>query len=419
MKVFWSWQSDHPGKISRHFVRGALEDSIKALNAEPEVTEADRPDIELDHDRKGVPGSPDLAATILAKIGSSQVFVADVTPVGAVSASAKRLMNSNVAIELGYALATVSDARVIMVMNAHYGRRDDLPFDLSHKAGPIFYDLHPEADGATIAGVRSQLAGRLKDAIREIIGSQRQSAQSFAPWPAIDGDPSRFVPADVPLAKRPRHDGASSAIFAAPSPQLYLRVIPKTSQPLLKRADLRALARGQGGKHPLEPFYHSPTSICYEENAQGLLTFDYDGGPLVSHGVQLFLTRELWAFDGNILAFHKPERQGVPTQAAENTFRRCLPLYSAFMQESLHVEPPYVIEAGACGLEGFSLYYKDYEQPAIHDNCVTLRRELRALDDSAINAFLLELFEAFFDAAAVKRPKGLYGFPPQQEVAAI
>jgi len=417
MKVFWSWQSDHPGKISRHFVRGALEDSIKALNAEPEVTEADRPDIELDHDRKGVPGSPDLAATILAKIGSSQVFVADVTPVGAVSASAKKLMNSNVAIELGYALATVSDARVIMVMNAHYGRREDLPFDLSHKAGPIFYDLHPEADRATIAGVRSRLAGQLKDAIREIIGSQKKPAQSFAPQLAIDGDPSRFVPPSFPLAIRSRGTSDEIIFLTPPGAQLYARVIPVYQQPRLSRAELKPLARGTDGKQGLEPFYYTPTSIMYEMNTQGVVAFDHDGGGQLAHSVQLFLDRELWAFDGQVLS--GCNEQGLSTKYVEGVFKRCLPLYLRFMQESLGVAPPYIVEAGACGLDGVRLLQANYEHPTIHDNCVTLRRELRTLDKSAINAFLLELFEAFFDAAAVKRPPGLYGFPPQQEVMAI
>jgi hypothetical protein len=31
MKVLWSWQSDHPGQVSRHFVREALEQAIADL----------------------------------------------------------------------------------------------------------------------------------------------------------------------------------------------------------------------------------------------------------------------------------------------------------------------------------------------------------------------------------------------------
>jgi hypothetical protein len=39
-------------------------------------------DLHLDHDRKGVPGSPDLARLILDKIKRSAIFVADVTNIG-------------------------------------------------------------------------------------------------------------------------------------------------------------------------------------------------------------------------------------------------------------------------------------------------------------------------------------------------
>ena len=41
MKVFWAWQFDLPGKISRHFIRGALEEAIKAINAIDGIDEPD------------------------------------------------------------------------------------------------------------------------------------------------------------------------------------------------------------------------------------------------------------------------------------------------------------------------------------------------------------------------------------------
>ena len=46
----------------------------------------DRESIHLDSDRQGVSGSPDLAATIFAKIDAAAVVIADVTPVGRGSA---------------------------------------------------------------------------------------------------------------------------------------------------------------------------------------------------------------------------------------------------------------------------------------------------------------------------------------------
>lgn len=69
MKIFWSWQSDTPGKIGRHFVRRALSRAIEELKETPEIEERSEipPGLHIDHDRKGVVGSPDLARLILPK----------------------------------------------------------------------------------------------------------------------------------------------------------------------------------------------------------------------------------------------------------------------------------------------------------------------------------------------------------------
>ena len=81
MKVFWSWQSDTPGKIGRYFVRDALIAAIERLKETPDVQEPTEREIRstmhLDQDRKGISGSPDLARVILEKIEQSAVFVAD------------------------------------------------------------------------------------------------------------------------------------------------------------------------------------------------------------------------------------------------------------------------------------------------------------------------------------------------------
>jgi hypothetical protein len=87
MKIFWSWQSDTPGNIGRHFVRETLEDAIRQLKEAPEIEEPParetREDLHLDYDRKNVPGSPDLARLIFDKIEQATVLIADVTPVNA------------------------------------------------------------------------------------------------------------------------------------------------------------------------------------------------------------------------------------------------------------------------------------------------------------------------------------------------
>jgi hypothetical protein len=106
MKIFWSWQSDTPGKTGRFLVRDALQDAIAALKQAPDIeeptTQATREGMHLDHDVKNVRGSPDLARTILDKIDTAAVVVADATIVGATLgegvSDGKKLINSNVAI---------------------------------------------------------------------------------------------------------------------------------------------------------------------------------------------------------------------------------------------------------------------------------------------------------------------------------
>lgn len=167
MKVFWSWQSDTPGRTGRHFIREILEDVIQELKIDSSLEEPSREKLELDHDRKGVSGSPDLAQIIFEKIRSSMVFVADVTPVGKTHNDEKKdLINSNVAIELGYALEHVGNEGLLMVLNEAYGNRDSLPFDLKHKAGPISYNLPNTATKQQIEAARKKLHVDFKIALK-------------------------------------------------------------------------------------------------------------------------------------------------------------------------------------------------------------------------------------------------------------
>ena len=124
MKVFWSWQFDTPAETGRHFLRKVLGDAIAVLKEPGDIEEPSEREeaLRLDHDRKGVGGS-DLAPTIFEKIDRAAVFIADVTLVGERPTSAnfptgaqpKKLINSNVAIEYGFALRALTDTRILMI----------------------------------------------------------------------------------------------------------------------------------------------------------------------------------------------------------------------------------------------------------------------------------------------------------------
>ncbi len=168
MKIFWSWQSDTPGEIGKYLVRDALKDAVAKLKQDSDIEEPIREDLHIDQDIQGVTGSPDLARTIFDKIEKSEVVVADVTIVGKTPAE-ERVVNSNVAIELGYALHACTDARVLLVFNEHYGAYGDLPFDLRHKGGAVVFDLSPETERKEIAAARTALTDDLVRKLKPLL----------------------------------------------------------------------------------------------------------------------------------------------------------------------------------------------------------------------------------------------------------
>jgi hypothetical protein len=162
--IFYSWQSDLDGKTTRSFIEDALRRAVKSLRKD------DTLDVEpvIDRDTKDVPGSPDIAKTILVKIGRAQIFVGDVS---IVNQGAKRLTpNPNVVYELGYARRALGDEHIIMVMNTAYGAQPDLPFDLrQHRA--IGYYLPKEIDDESLSrpDIRKNLENSLKEHILAIL----------------------------------------------------------------------------------------------------------------------------------------------------------------------------------------------------------------------------------------------------------
>jgi hypothetical protein len=89
--VFWSWQSDRPGKVNRYFLRAVVVRAIEQAADEMDLDE--RP--EIDQDVQGTAGIISIPATILAKIDAADVFVADLTPVARTD-EGKHVANPNV-----------------------------------------------------------------------------------------------------------------------------------------------------------------------------------------------------------------------------------------------------------------------------------------------------------------------------------
>jgi len=123
-KIFYSWQSDLPNNVNRHFINTAIKSAIK------EFKKSDDYEIEpvLDRDTVGVTGTPDISKTIFDKIDKSDLFIADVSITE--RKEQRAFPNSNVLIEVGYAVKSLGWERIVLVFNTAYGEPEDLPFDL-------------------------------------------------------------------------------------------------------------------------------------------------------------------------------------------------------------------------------------------------------------------------------------------------
>ena len=63
--IFYSWQADRDSKITRNFIKTALDKAVQRVEQDLALDEA----LRVDQDTRGEPGSPSIMDTILKKIG--------------------------------------------------------------------------------------------------------------------------------------------------------------------------------------------------------------------------------------------------------------------------------------------------------------------------------------------------------------
>jgi hypothetical protein len=227
MKIFWCWQSDSPQKQNKDFIKAALAEAIKAVDAELDLDEAERP--EIDHDTKDIPGAAEIAREIRKKIKSCAVFVADVTPI-AKAENGKPLPNPNVLIELGQALQKPGWKRVITVMNTAGGwQADDLPFDIRHRRA-MTYRLAEGASASAVERARKRLVENLTSAIRtNLLGHLEKAAADteITGIQAREGESSIWASAGIAITHHDAFErGHLTTVHLPKVPRGYIRVIP-------------------------------------------------------------------------------------------------------------------------------------------------------------------------------------------------
>ena len=154
--VFYSWESDLHARTTRNLIEGCLHKAIQQLGRDDEL------DVEpsLDRDTRGVNGSPVILDAILEKIDNCTAFVADVSVINS-GDSSRPTPNPNVAIELGYAIASCGWDRILPVCNEHYGNIDKLPFDIPERR-VISYTLSETPTTEELTAAREKLTAIFK-----------------------------------------------------------------------------------------------------------------------------------------------------------------------------------------------------------------------------------------------------------------
>jgi hypothetical protein len=172
--IFYSWQSDLPNNTNRAFIEDVLQAAIKGLS------KSERYELEpsIDRDTLGVPGSPNIALTLLDKIRSCDAFVADVSIVtGERADGTRRCPNPNVLLELGFAIATLGWNKIVLFFNEVYGTGEDLPFDIrQHRR--FTYRLRPDDPKAP---ARRELASHLTAGLAELLALGKAPSDAKSP----------------------------------------------------------------------------------------------------------------------------------------------------------------------------------------------------------------------------------------------
>lgn len=340
--IFWSWQSDLDPRVTRDLIRDALAAAIEQLHETLEERH------ELTSDTKGVAGSPDIVATILAKIDAAAVFVGDVTPI-AISAEGKAAANPNVLIELGYAKKSIGLNRVLLVWNTAFpgATVEKLPFDMRGRRAPIGYHLPIGASKAELAEAREQLRRVLVDALGASLAAAAPATPATASewqpsWPANPGvwfDPARSLAIN--------EDGEPGSKAMTPGTHAYVRILPSTWT--------LPTTFGQGARdHPR--ILGTTSGFSWGATRGGFL--HYSGslrsnrpGPLTNLVMQFRATGELWGVDPFVA-----RRDEQHLFFADRTIKG----FNDFIDENLPVlmrnggGGPFRIRIGVTALEGLN-----------------------------------------------------------------
>jgi len=357
--IFFSWQIDRPPREGRNFIEKALERAAGQISVDATVEDAIRDQIEIDRDTKGVPGSPPIVETIFRKIDNAAVFVPDLTFVGA-RPDGRPTPNPNVLIEYGWALKSLTHARIVPVMNTAFGEPNEvsMPFDMRHLRHPVCYHCPENADEETRRRIRAELAREFESRLRTIFNSRDFGIIQPVPPPVpfvpreprnglgkfrLPGEPLGVSEAGLTRGGKP--------VKLSVGPAVWLRVMPKTDPGKEWLVTDLKKAATDGGKF-LRPIGEGWMSFDFLRNHDGFGIYAGQREPddETSSVVFAFTNREVWAIDTYILpALNHSDHKVIPPYDKE--LRSSLTNYGDFLVR-LGVNPPFNWIAGMEDLRG-------------------------------------------------------------------
>ena len=380
--IFYSWQSDLPNNTNRGFIRDCIDRAVQNIHADLKREDAMRqleqsePTLEVQEGIKGVPGNVDVARTIFERIDSCSIFVPDVSIVTPTDAP-RPMPNPNVMIEYGRATLSCTDHRIVPVFNTAFGDwRSDRPFDMRHKDAPVLYNLPQVHDQSQRDAARKNLVSSLEKAFRTIataglLDERPEEAAQFEPIAPYEGYEGNKIP--ISLFGQidwdwPGREG-DHKVWLRRGPQVFLRLIPSSTQHYFEPLDLRDWIR----KHQVPALfgYEAEGPTWHTRNDSGAAVFTTGPAPEDNHSVfavgltQFFTTGEIWGIDTWLI---EPERAKnkigvdypiIPAQALEEGMNLAISSYLRFARDVLQLKPPFLWVAGVNEIENHRLIFGD------------------------------------------------------------
>jgi hypothetical protein len=193
--------------------------------------------VTVDHGAQGVLGMCDIPKEILSKIRKCDIFLADLTLVGKTDAG-KKLPNSNVVFELGYAAKKLGFTPLVGVVNEEFGEIEGQVFDIKRRAC-LKYNTSKATRQAQLDKTAAMLSKKLEAIFRDTIDKHVREKRNIALSKKSEAVAAQQAAIAERVLKGQFHDVAARPIlvtsfFFAPRTHIDYEEVGEAIQPTLR-----------------------------------------------------------------------------------------------------------------------------------------------------------------------------------------